>query len=124
MQYLLMIYEAEAKQEAMPEDERKAIFQEYAKFTEDLIAQGKFKAGDALQSAKTATSVRVQDGKTVTTDGPFAETREQLGGYYLVECADLDDAIAIAAKIPTSRTGTIEIRPIVVHDWSDPTKLP
>ena len=86
----------------------------YRAFTEGIVAQGKFKAGDRLQPASAATTVRVQDGKTLATDGPFAETREQLGGYYLIEASDLDDAIAIAARIPAARNGCVEVRPVFV----------
>ena len=86
----------------------------YRAFTQDIIANGKFKAADRLQPTTAATTVRVQGGKTLVTDGPFAETREQLGGYYIVEAVDLDDAIAIAARIPTAGRGCVEVRPIFV----------
>ncbi len=81
-------------------------------FTQDIVKAGKFKAGDRLQPAATATTVRVRDGKTLTIDGPYAETKEQLGGYYLVEAANLDEAVAIAARIPGARFGSIEVRPV------------
>jgi hypothetical protein len=109
MQYMLLIYEREADRSGWSETERKAFFQEYMTFTQDISKSGHLRAGDALQPIATATTIRVRDGKTVTTDGPFAETREQLGGYYLVEAKDLDDAIAIAARIPSARCGSIEI---------------
>ena len=86
---------------------------EYGKLTEDLKKSGQLRAGDALQPTTTATTVRVRDGKRLTTDGPFAETKEQLGGYYLVEAKDLDEAIAIAARIPGARHGSIEVRPVM-----------
>src|SRR5271169_2936712 len=108
MQYLLLIYSAE--NEPTPE----GMLAEYGTFTQDIIQSGAFKAADRLQPVSAATTVRVRDGKTLTTDGPFAETREQLGGYYLVEAKDLDEAVGIAAKVPTARHGSIEVRPI----WS------
>jgi hypothetical protein len=88
---------------------------DYGAFTQSIIQSGAFKAGDALQPTSTATTVRVRDGKTLTTDGPFAETREQLGGYYLVEARDLDAALEIAARIPGAKVGSIEVRPILVY---------
>src|SRR5260370_42249522 len=94
----------------------KKMSAEYGAFTESIIQNGNCKAGDRLQPTTTATTVRVRDGKTLTTDGPFAETREQLGGYYLVEAKDLDAAIAIAARIPGARVGSIEVRPIWVYN--------
>ena len=110
MQYMLLIYHSEANRMSPPEET--AMFQEYMTFTQDIVKNGKFKAGDRLEPTANATTVRVRNGKTVTVDGPFAETKEQLGGYYLVEAKDLDDAIAIAAKIPGARHGSIEVRPI------------
>ena len=95
---------------------RKQMTAEYGAFTQSIIQSGHFKAGDGLQPSTTATTVRVRDDKVMTTDGPFAETREQLGGYYLVEARDLDTALAIAARIPGARTGSIEVRPIMVYD--------
>ena len=89
--------------------------EEYGAFTQSIIQSGNFKAGDRLRNTDTATTVRVRDGKTLTTDGPFAETREQLGGYYLIEAKDLDAALAIAARIPGARYGSIEVRPIWVY---------
>ena len=116
MQYLLMIYRSEAELGKMDAAARKAMTAEYGAFTQSIIQSGHFKAGDGLQPTSTATTVRVRDGKTLTTDGPFAETREQLGGYYLVEAKDLDTALAIAAKIPGARFGSIEVRPIWVYN--------
>jgi len=110
MQYLLLIYQNEA--EAVKHYQDGGMVQEYRDFTQSIVQSGAFKAGDPLQPTTTATTVRVREGKTLTTDGPFAETREQLGGYYLVEAKDLDDAIAIAARIPGARLGSIEVRPI------------
>jgi hypothetical protein len=116
MQYLLLIYQNEAEYAKMDAATGKKITEEYGAFTQSIIQSGNFKAGDALQPTTTATTVRVRDGKTLTTDGPFAETREQLGGYYLVEAKDLDAALAIAARIPGAKTGSIEVRPIRVYN--------
>jgi len=118
MQYLLLIYNNENAWAAMPESERNSMFGEYMKFTEDIKASGHYRGGDALQPVHTATTVRVRNGKTQTTDGPFAETRETLGGYYMIEAKDLDEATKIAARIPDARIGdgSIEIRPIMVFD--------
>jgi hypothetical protein len=113
MQYLLLIYDPEKAWTTMPEAERNQLFGDYMKFTQDIKASGHFKAGDALQPTHTATTVRVRDGKTSITDGPFAETREQLGGYYLIDAKDLDEATQIAARIPSAKLGSIEIRPVM-----------
>ncbi len=94
----------------------KKIMADYWKFSEDAKAAGVMVAGDALEAISTATSVRIRDGKTELTDGPFAETKEALGGYYLLECKDLDQALEWAAKIPTAKYGTIEVRPVMVFD--------
>src|SRR5579862_7121955 len=116
MQYLLMIYRSEAELFKMDPAARQKMSAEYGTFTQSIIQSGNFKAGDGLQPSTTATTVRVRDGKILTTDGPFAETREQLGGYYLIEAKDLDTAIGIAARIPSARDGSIEVRPIWVYD--------
>src|SRR6267154_2231078 len=116
MQYLLMIYQNEAEYGKIDAATGKKMMEEYGAFTQSIVQSGNFKAGDALQPTTTATTVRVRDGKTLTTDGPFAETREQLGGYYLVEAKDLDAAVAIAARIPVAKTGSIEVRPIWVYN--------
>ena len=113
MQYLLLIYDSEQTISAMSEAETKQFSADYMTFTKEIIASGHFKAGDALQPVHTATTVRVRDGKTSTTDGPFAETREQLGGYYLIDAKDLDEARAIAARIPSAKYGSIEVRPVM-----------
>jgi len=112
MKYMLLIHHEENGWEKLTEEERKAIYGEYRKFTEDIIASGNYVAGDELHPTTTATSVRVRDGKRLVTDGPFAETREQLGGYYVIKANDLDEAIGIASRIPSARTGTIEVRPV------------
>jgi hypothetical protein len=116
MQYLLMIYRNEAELKGMTAADGKKMTAEYGVFTQSIIQSGHFKAGDGLQPTSTATTVRVRDGKTLTTDGPFAETREQLGGYYLVEAKDLNAALEIAARIPGAKTGSIEVRPVMVYD--------
>jgi len=113
MRYMLLIYDREVDWEALNEKDRGALFQEYGVFTESIKKSGKHRAGDPLQPVATATTVRVRNGKAVTTDGPFAETREQLGGYYIVDAKDLDEATALAARIPSARTGAIEVRPIM-----------
>src|SRR5579871_600477 len=116
MQYLLMIYRSEAELGKLSQAEREKIGADYGAFTQSIIQSGHFKAGDGLQPTTTATTVRVREGKILTTDGPFAETREQLGGYYLVDAKDLDTAIGIAARIPGAKSGSIEVRPVMVYD--------
>jgi hypothetical protein len=116
MQYLLLIYSNQAEISKMDAATGKKMLEEYGAFTQSIVQSGNFKAGDRLQPVSTATTVRVREGKVLTTDGPFAETREQLGGYYLIEAKDLDAALAIAARIPGARFGSIEVRPIWVYD--------
>jgi hypothetical protein len=116
MQYLLMIYANEAEHDKIVAATGNKMYEEYGAFTQGIIQSGNFKAGDRLRNVDTATTVRVRDGKVMTTDGPFAETREQLGGYYLIEAKDLNEALAIAAKIPSARHGSIEVRPIWVYN--------
>ena len=113
MKYLLLIYSNEADWATMPEVEQEKLFHEYMEFSKSIYRSGNYLAGEALQPIETATTVRVREGKTLTTDGPFAETREQLGGFYMVEAKDLDEATAIAKRIPSVRFGCIEIRPIM-----------
>jgi hypothetical protein len=113
MQYLLLIYNSESQWDAMSEVEGAKMSQEFGAFTQGIIASGHFKGGNRLFPTSKATTVRVHDGKKLVTDGPFAETKEQLGGYYLIEAADLDEATAIAGRIPGARLGSIEVRPIV-----------
>jgi hypothetical protein len=120
MQYMLLIYDNEATWETMPEDEQQNVMREYFQYTEELKSSGKYVAGDALQPIATAKSVRLRDGETTTTDGPFAETKEVLGGYYLVDVDSDDEALEWAAKIPSARFGTIEVRPIVVFPAETP----
>jgi hypothetical protein len=113
MRYALLIYASEQDWASQTEEESQAQFQEYMAFTKDIVDRGIHKGGEALQPTATATTVRVRDGETLTTDGPFAETKEQLGGFYLVEAKDLDEAIETAARIPDVRRGSIEIRPVM-----------
>src|SRR5687768_10698141 len=110
MKYMLLIYMAE---DAMNDAEREACYKESTQLAQKLSANGRFLGANPLHPASTATSVRVRDGKPALTDGPFAETREHLGGYFLIEARDLDEAISIAAKIPGARKGTVEIRPVL-----------
>jgi hypothetical protein len=113
MQYLLLIYNDENRiKNATPSDQTQ-MMNEYRAYTASIVDSGHMRGGNALQIASTATTVRVRDGKTLTTDGPFVETKEQLGGYYLVEARDLDEAIKLAARIPGARLGAIEVRPVM-----------
>jgi hypothetical protein len=113
MKYLCLIYENEKAFETISPAEGEAIMNEYFTFTEDIRKNGKYIAGEALQPTATASTVRVRNGKVSTTDGPFAETKEQLGGFYLVEAKDLNEAIQIASRIPSARFGSVEVRPIM-----------
>jgi len=112
MQYLLLMYANEADWDSMPGDTSSAMIAEFGAFTQGIIASGHYKGGNRLDLVSKATTVRVRDGKRSVTDGPFAETKEQLGGYYLVEAADLDEAIELAGRIPGARIGSVEIRPV------------
>jgi hypothetical protein len=116
MKYILLIYGDEKAFATMPKEEQEKIFGAYMGFSEELKGAGKMVAGDALEGVHTATTVRVRNGKTTHTDGPFADTKEQLGGYYVIDAKDLNDAIAWAAKIPGAHEGSIEIRPLVVFE--------
>jgi hypothetical protein len=113
MQYLLLIYLNENDWTTLSEAERNSVYQEYRDLIGSLSQSGKFLAGSELAPVSTATTVRVRGGKRAVTDGPFAETKEQLGGYFQVEAADLDEAISIAERIPSARSGSIEVRPLV-----------
>jgi hypothetical protein len=113
MRYLCLIYDDEKKIEKMSQQDSEKFMGDYFSFTDDIKKSGHYLAGDALQPVATATTVRVRNGKISTTDGPFAETKEQLGGYYMINAKDLNEAIQIAAKIPSSRIGSIEVRPVV-----------
>lgn len=116
MKYLCMIYDDESKWATMNKAETDTWMAEYNAFTDSIKKNGNYVGGEALQPTSTATTVRVRNGKISTTDGPFVETKEQLGGYYLIEAKDLNEAIQIAAKIPSARLGGIEVRPLI--DWT------
>jgi hypothetical protein len=113
MRYLCLIYDEEKKIAALSPGESDAFMGEYFAFTDGIKASGHYLAGEALQPVETATTVRVRNGKVGTTDGPFAETKEQLGGFYMIEARDLNDAIKVAARIPSAKLGSVEVRPIV-----------
>ena len=113
MQYALLIYNDPTGWESMSEAERGQVFREYGALTQDMKTKGAYLDGNPLQPTQSATSVRVRDGERLVTDGPFAETKEQLGGYYVVEAESLDEAIDWAARIPSARLGTIEVRPVM-----------
>ncbi len=110
MKYMLLIYQDE---QALNETERELCYGESLQLAQELESRGQYLAAAPLHPTSTATSVRVRDGKRLVTDGPFAETREQLGGYYLIDAKDLDEAIGIAAQIPAARLGTVEVRPVI-----------
>ena len=112
MRYILLIYANEAEWEARSPAEQEAVLREHGVLDDDLRKAGKLGSCDALQATRTATTVRVRQGKTLVTDGPFAETKEQLGGFYVIDARDLDDAIAIASRIPPARWGAVEVRPL------------
>jgi hypothetical protein len=113
MKYLCLIYENEKEFETLSPADGEAIMNEYFAFTEGIRRSGQYVAGEALQPTQTATTVRVRNGKVSSTDGPFAETKEQLGGFYMIEAKDLNEAIQVAAKIPSARHGAIEVRPVM-----------
>jgi hypothetical protein len=119
MQYLLLCCFDETRWAQMPDAQKDQIMQEYDAFIQSIVKSGHFRASTKLQASSMATTVREQHGKLITTDGPFAETKEQLGGYHLIECQDFDEALAIAGRIPTLRVGgTIEVRPVVpASEW-------
>src|SRR5687767_13469278 len=112
MKYLCLIYDDEKKIGALPKGEMDAFMGEYFAFTEGIRKSGHYVAGEALQPVETATTIRARNGKIATTDGPFAETKEQLGGFYLINAKDLNDALHVASRIPAAKTGTVEVRPI------------
>jgi hypothetical protein len=115
VQYMLLIYGDEDHWRSVTGDELDALYEEYGALSRDLAAQGKLVSSKELQGTDTATTVRVRDGEMLTTDGPFAETKECLGGYYLIEAESLDEALEWAARIPNARDGTIEVRPVVMR---------
>jgi hypothetical protein len=116
MQYLLLIYDQESQWGNLNEAEQGKLMQEYGELIKSIQQSGHYLASSQLHPVSKATTVRVRDGKKLVTDGPFAETKEQLGGFYLIEAKDLDDAVAIAARVPSARWGSIEIRPLVVRE--------
>jgi hypothetical protein len=120
VQYMLLIYDDESIWTGMPEEERNAVMGEYFSYTEELRESGKYVAADALQPTSTAKTVQLRDGAPLTTDGPFAETKEQLGGYYVVDVDSEEEALEWAAKIPSARYGKIEVRPVVVFPVESP----
>jgi hypothetical protein len=113
MKYLLLIYQDQTVWQKMPKAEAEKTYGEYFAFTESIKKSGHYLGGNPLQPTPTATTVRVRSGKTSNTDGPFAETKEQLGGYYLIEARDKSDALEVASRIPGARFGSIEVRPIM-----------
>jgi len=119
MQYMLLIYGDQNGWQSRSDEENNQLMQAYYQFTEDLQKSGSMVGGDALQPTQTATTVRVRNDETLTTDGPFAETKEQLGGYYIVDVASLDEALEWAAKIPGAKHGSVEVRPVMVFDDED-----
>lgn len=118
MRYVCLVYVDEAKLDALPRSAFQALVDESLDYDEVLRRSGHYVASDALESVQTATTIRVRDGKTLTTDGPFAETKEQLGGFFLIEAKDLDDAIQVASRIPPARLGSIEVRPVMALSHS------
>jgi hypothetical protein len=120
MQYLLLIYHSEAEWAKLTDGERGPIYQEYLQLVQQLSQGGKYLGGHQLKPTGLASTVRVRDSKRVVTDGPFAETKEQLGGYFLIDANDLDEAIAIAGRMPGARYGSVEVRPVVVREQAKP----
>ena len=112
MKYLCLIYDSESYWGTMTKSDVDGVMAEYRAFTEDIKGSGHYIGGNRLQPTQTATTIRIRNGKMSTTDGPFAETKEQLGGYYMIEAKDLNDAIQVASRIPSARFGSIEVRPI------------
>jgi hypothetical protein len=114
MKYLCLIYQDESLAQKLPKAEFEKLYAEYAAFADEIKKSGRLIGNHGLQPTRTATTVRVRNGEVMTTDGPFAETKEQLGGYFLIEAKDLNEAIQVAAKIPSARFGSIEVRPVWV----------
>jgi hypothetical protein len=115
VQYALLIYGDESQWSSLSDDDRSATYREYSQLSSDLRRREKLRGGEELQSVATATTVRIRDDETLVSDGPFAETKESLGGFFLVDAESLDEAIEWAARIPAARTGTVEVRPVVDH---------
>ena len=116
MKYLCLIYDDESKRGTIPKDQMDTMMSEYYAFTESIKKSGQYIGGEALQPTQNATTIRVRQNKVSTTDGPFAETKEQLSGFYLINAKDLNEAIQVASRIPSARTGSVEVRPIRVFD--------
>lgn len=116
MQFMMLIYHQEADWSKKSAEDREAMYREYREFRQNIVNDGQFRAGSELAPVSSATTVRIREGKRQVTDGPFVETKEQLGGYFLIEARSFDEAIAIAAKIPSASVGSIEVRPIVEHN--------
>ena len=116
MQYLCLIYEAESLMAQRDEQENQQIMTDYFAFTDSIQSSGHYLGGEALMPTETATTIRIRDGQMTTTDGPFAETKEQLGGFYFIEANSLEDAIEVAARIPSAKYGSIEVRPVMKFD--------
>ena len=120
MKYMLSIYHNESEWSALTESERQEVYVEYRQLIQELRSNGQYLIGDQLQNTSAASSVRVRDGKPLVTDGPFAETREQLGGFFLIEAGSQEEANTIAARIPSARMGTVEVRPVVPEAAAKP----
>jgi hypothetical protein len=116
MQYLVLIYDNEQVWNDMPPEQSQKLFGDYMAYTQEMSKAGVLRGGDALKPVSTATTLRIRDGKTLTTDGPFAETKEQLGGYYLIDVANLEEALKWAAKCPSAAFGSIEVRPVMAFE--------
>ncbi len=116
MEYALLIYENEAEAAARPDADKAQMSADYGVYTKSLVDAGVMKSGNALQPTPTATTVRVRDGETLNADGPFAETKEQFGGYYVIDCNNIDEALAWAAKVPSAKGGSVDVRPVMVFD--------
>ena len=116
MRYLCLIYDDETNARTRSKAEGDQMMSEYMAFTASIRQSGQYVGGDALQPVNTATTVRVRNGKVSTTDGPFAETKEQLGGFYMIQARDLNEAIQVAARIPSARSGSVEVRPVMEFD--------
>ena len=113
MRYMCLISGDEAAEAALPKEQLEKVFGGYMAYSQEIREKGAFQAGDPLQPTSTATTIRIRDGETIVTDGPFAESKEQLGGYYILECKDLDEAIAWATNVPGTKWGSVEVRPIM-----------
>jgi hypothetical protein len=116
MKYLCLIYSDEKKRDALPKEELEALKRRYFEYTDSIRKSGHYLGGEALQSVQTAKTLRRRNGEVVATDGPFAETKEQLGGFYLIDAKDFDEAVQVASRIPSASFASVEVRPIRVFD--------